>query len=88
MKLTPIAALAATAIFASTLVNADSGPRLNVEPTQYPELAAAQDLARKAYFKLGEAQHTHGWDQNGHLQAAMDKLMEVNREIGATVGAR
>ena len=34
MKLTSIAALTATAIFASTLVNAQGpGPRLNVDPS-------------------------------------------------------
>ncbi len=57
MKLTSIAALAATAIFASTLAGAAGadGPRLSVDPTAHPQVAEAQDLVRKAFFKLEEA---------------------------------
>jgi len=89
MKLTSIAALTATAIFASTLVSAD-GIRLNVDPTLHPRFAAAQDLSVKAYRKLQEAYtaRDRDWDPNGHAQKAMDLLIEVNQEIAAAVGAK
>ncbi|MGA2344083.1 MAG: hypothetical protein ABSG29_12905 [Steroidobacteraceae bacterium] len=82
MKLTSIAALTATAIFASTLVNAQ-GPRLNVDPGKHPHLAAAQDFARKAYMEMQASFQGKDWDANGHAQKAMDMLIVVNQEIGA-----
>lgn len=82
MKLTSIAALTATAIFASTLVNAQ-GPILNVSPSAHPRLAAAQDLVAKAYHKLQEAYVARDFDNNGHAQKAMDMLIIVNNEIAA-----
>jgi len=91
MKLTSIAALTATAIFASTLVGAASadGPRLNVDPAAHPQAAAAQDLVRKAFFKLSEGGQANGADPTGHLAKAMTMLIQVNEEIAAaTPGSR
>jgi hypothetical protein len=82
MKLTSIAALTATAIFASTLVNAQ-GPALNVDPNLHPHLAAAQDFARKAYERIADARRANDWDANGHANKAMDLLILVNNEIAA-----
>jgi hypothetical protein len=82
MKVTSIAAFAATAVFAATLVNAD-GPRLNVDPNIHPHLAAAQDLARKSYMEMQASYQGKDWDANGHAQKAMDMLIVVNQEIAA-----
>jgi hypothetical protein len=90
MKLTSIAALTATAMLASALVSADTadGPRLNVDPNRHPHLAAAQDLSRKAFFKIVEAKRANDWDPNGHLAKALDMLIQVNEEIAAGVANR
>jgi hypothetical protein len=91
MKLTSIAALTATAIFASTMVSgADvaDGPRLNVDGSRHPHLAAAQDLSRKAFYKILEARQANDWDPNGHLARALDMLVTVNNEIAAGVSNR
>jgi hypothetical protein len=85
MKLTSIAALAATAIFTSTLVGAAGadGPRLSVDPTLHPQVAAVQDLVRKAFFKLEEAIKVNGIDPGGHTAKALNLLVQVNDEIAA-----
>jgi hypothetical protein len=90
MKFSSIAAFAATAIFASTLVKAgNEGPRLSVDPTLHPQVAAAQDLVRKAFFKLQEAAQTTGTDPGGHMAKALNMLISVNDEIAAgTPGSR
>jgi hypothetical protein len=91
MKLTSIAAFAATAIFASTLVGAagNEGPRLSVDPTLHPRVAEAQDFVRKAFFKLQEATATEGADPGGHRAKALNMLISVNDEIAAgTPGSR
>jgi hypothetical protein len=92
MKLTSIAAVAALAIFASTLVGAaggNDGPRLSVDPTAHPQVAEAQDLVRKAFFKLREATATEGADPGGHRAIAMNMLISVNNEMAAgTPGSR
>jgi hypothetical protein len=85
MKLTSIAALAATAVFASTLVGAAGadGPRLSVDPTLHPQAAAAQDLVRKAFFKLEESAKVTGVDPTGHMAKALNLLVQANDEIAA-----
>jgi hypothetical protein len=85
MKLTSIAALAATAVFASTLVGAagNEGPRLSVDPTRHPRAAEAQDLVRKAFFKLQETTQENGADPGGHRAKALGLLIQVNDEIAA-----
>jgi hypothetical protein len=91
MKLTSIAAFTATAIFVSTLAGAAGadGPRLSVDPNLHPQVAAAQDLVRKAFFKLEEATKTNGIDPGGHTAKALDMLIQVNDEIAAaTPGSR
>ncbi len=91
MKLTSIAALAAAAIFTSTLVSGATvadGPRINVDPTQHPHLNAAQDLTRKAFFQILEAKKNNDWDPNGHLARALDELVDVGNEISAGVSNR
>jgi hypothetical protein len=90
MKLTSAAALAATAIFASALVNAQGpSPRVTVDPTLHPNLAAAQDLSRKAFERILEARKVNDWDNTGgHLGKAMDDLIAANEEIAASVQKR
>jgi hypothetical protein len=87
MKLTSIAAFAATAIFASALVNADNGPRLNADPNRHPNLFAAQDLSRQAFEKIREARSANDGEP-GHLAKAMDALIVANQEIAAAVANR
>ena len=82
MKLTSIAAFTATAIFASTLVNAQ-GPQLSISPSAHPRLREVQDLVVKAYQKLQEGYQARDWDTNGHAQKAMDLLILVNNEVVA-----
>jgi hypothetical protein len=85
MKPTSISALAAAAIFASTLVGAAGadGPRLSVDPTLHPRVAEAQNLVRKAFFKLQEATQAEGADPGGHRAKALSLLIQVNDEIAA-----
>jgi len=88
MKFSSIAALAATALFASTLVNAQGpsgGPRVNLDPNRHPNLAAAQDLVRQAYLKIVEGRTKKDFDHGEHLGTAMTLLIQVNNEIAAAV---
>ncbi|MGO9514263.1 MAG: hypothetical protein ACLP2F_11570 [Steroidobacteraceae bacterium] len=86
MKITAIAAFMATAIFASTLVSADT-PALNIDPARHPHLAAAQNLSRQAFDKIEDARRSNDWDMNGHAARALNLLIEVNNELKAAAEA-
>jgi hypothetical protein len=86
MKLTSIAALAATAIFASALVNAQGpSPRVSLDPNRHPTLAAAQDLVHQAFQKIEEGRRKKEFDHGEHLATAMNLLIQANNEIAAGV---
>jgi hypothetical protein len=88
MKIAAFAALTATAILAATLVGAQTNtPRLNIDPAKHPNLAAAQDLSRQAFEKIGAAKRANDWDMNGHASRAMDMLVQVNEELSAAAAA-
>jgi hypothetical protein len=86
MKLTSIAALTATAIFASAMVNAQGpSPRVNLDPNRHPNLAAAQELVRQAFQKIVEGRTKKDFDHAEHLGTAMNLLIQANNEIAAAV---
>jgi len=88
MKISAIAALTATAILAGAFVGAQTNsPRLNVDPTKHPNLAAAQSLSRQAFDKIAAAQRANEWDMSGHAAKAMDMLVQVNEELAAAAAA-
>jgi hypothetical protein len=60
----------------------DPGPPvLNVDPARHGNLAAAQELSRRAYDRLTVAQQDNRYDLGGHAARAKAILREVNEEI-------
>jgi hypothetical protein len=62
-------------------------PQKNVSPGRHPNLAAAQDLSRRAWQRVLDAQKANEWDMEGHAQKAKNLLDEVNNELKAAAGA-
>jgi hypothetical protein len=62
-------------------------PQRNVSPGRHPNLAAAQDLSRRAWQRVLDAQKANEWDMEGHAQKAKNLLDEVNNELKAAAGA-
>ncbi len=56
-------------------------PAKNVSGARHPNLAAAQDLSRRAYQRILEAQRANEWDMAGHAQKAKELLEQVNNEL-------
>jgi hypothetical protein len=56
-------------------------PKENVNPGRHPNLAEAQDLSRRAWEKIVDAQRANEWDMDGHAQKAKNLLDEVNKEL-------
>jgi hypothetical protein len=65
-------------------------PEKDISAARHPNLAAAQDLSRRAWQRIVDAQKANEWDMDGHAQKAKDLLDEVNRElrIAATAANR
>jgi hypothetical protein len=62
-------------------------PVRNVSGARHPNLAAAQDLSRRAWQRVLDAQKANEWDMEGHAQKAKDLLDQVNNELKAAAGA-
>ena len=62
-------------------------PQKNVSGARHPNLAAAQDLSRRAWQRIVDAQKANEWDMEGHAQKAKDLLDQVNNELKAAAGA-
>jgi hypothetical protein len=62
-------------------------PEKDISPANHPNLAAAQDLSRRAWQRIVDAQRANEWDMDGHAQKAKDLLDEVNRELRLAANA-
>ena len=62
-------------------------PQKNISGARHPNLAAAQDLSRRAWQRVLDAQKANEWDMEGHAQKAKNLLDEVNNELKAAAGA-
>ncbi len=58
-------------------------PAEDISAKRHPNLAAAQDLSRKAWERIVAAQKANEWDMGGHAQKAKDLLDQVNNELRA-----
>lgn len=56
-------------------------PVENVNPHKHPNIAAAQELVRQAFEKVGAAQKANEWDMDGHAQKAKELLDQANAEL-------
>ncbi len=56
-------------------------PKENINPARHPNLAEAQDLSRRAWEKILDAQRANEWDMDGHAAKAKELLDEVNKEL-------
>jgi hypothetical protein len=56
-------------------------PVQNVSAARHGNLAAAQDLARKAYDRISAAQQANEFDLGGHAAKAKQLLEQANWEI-------
>ena len=56
-------------------------PAENINPKRHPNLAAAQDLSRRAWQRILDAQKANEWDMEGHPQKAKNLLDEVNEQL-------
>ena len=56
-------------------------PAKNVSGARHPNLAAAQDLSRRAFQRILDAQKANEWDMAGHAQKAKELLDQVNNEL-------
>jgi hypothetical protein len=62
-------------------------PEKDISAARHPNLAAAQDLSRRAWQRIVDAQAANEWDMDGHAQKAKNLLDEVNRELKLAAGA-
>jgi hypothetical protein len=62
-------------------------PERDISSSRHPNLAAAQDLSRRAWERIVDAQKANEWDMDGHAQKAKNLLDEVNRELKLAAGA-
>jgi hypothetical protein len=62
-------------------------PEKDISAAHHPNLAAAQDLSRRAWQRIVDAQKANEWDMDGHAQKAKDLLDEVNRELRIAANA-
>ena len=56
-------------------------PEKDISGARHPNLAAAQDLSRRAWQRIVDAQKANEWDMDGHAQKAKNLLDEVNSEL-------
>ena len=73
------------AVFASLLAIGGMAlaqrPKENVSAARHPNLAASQDLIKRAWDRLMAAQKANEWDMQGHAQKAKEALDVADREI-------
>jgi len=62
-------------------------PQRNVSGARHPNIAAAQDLSRRAWQRVMDAQRANEWDMEGHAQRAKNLLDEANNELKMAAGA-
>ena len=62
-------------------------PAENINPGRHPNLAAAQDLSRRAWQRVVDAQKANEWDMDGHAQKAKELLDQANNELKAAARA-
>ena len=62
-------------------------PEKDISPANHPNLAAAQDLSRRAWQRIVDAQKANEWDMEGHAQKAKNLLDQVNNELKLAAGA-
>ena len=80
MKKSFVTATIATAIFCAGVAMAQP-PVENISGKRHPNLAAAQNLAQKAWEKITAAQAANEWDLAGHAAKAKQLLDQVNQEL-------
>ena len=56
-------------------------PARNVSGARHPNLAEAQQLSRRAWQKVVDAQQANEWDMQGHAQKAKELLDQANNEL-------
>lgn len=56
-------------------------PAENISKELHPNLAAAQDLSRRAWERIVQAQQANEFDLAGHAQRAKELLDQVNNEL-------
>jgi F0F1-type ATP synthase membrane subunit b/b' len=56
-------------------------PAENVSGKRHPNLAAAQELAGRAFEKIGAAQQANEFDMQGHAAKAKTLLDQANAEL-------
>jgi len=82
--LTPVLGLL---LLVAVVVVGQPPPRTNINPGKHPNLAAAQDLMKRAFERIEQAQRANEWDMNGHAQKAKDLLDEASKELARAAGA-
>ncbi len=76
-----LAAIAGLGLFIGGMAVAQRPPVENINPKRHPNLAAAQDLSRRAWQRILDAQKANEWDMEGHAQKAKNLLDEVNEQL-------
>jgi hypothetical protein len=76
-----LAAIAGLGLFIGGMAVAQRPPVENINPKHHPNLAAAQDLSRRAWQRILDAQKANEWDMEGHAQKAKNLLDEVNEQL-------
>jgi hypothetical protein len=56
-------------------------PAENINPRLHPNLAAAQDLSRRASERITAAQQANEYDMDGHAAKAKEFLDKANEEL-------
>jgi hypothetical protein len=74
------ATMVAAALVVAQPVKGQELPR-NVDPHRHGNIAAAQDLSRRAYDKLTAAQQANEFDLGGHAARAKQLLLEASEEM-------
>jgi F0F1-type ATP synthase membrane subunit b/b' len=73
-------AIAAACLLLGLTASAEK-PVQNVSGKRHPNIAAAQNLSRKAFEKIVAAQKANEFDMAGHAQKAKDLLDQANAEL-------
>jgi len=76
-----VAGVVGMALLLASCASGPDRPVRNVNPGRHPNLAAAQDLAARAFDRIQDAQRANEWDMDGHAQKAKDLLAEATEEI-------
>lgn len=68
-------------------VFAQRAPADNVNARNHPNIAAAQDLATRAYNRIKDAQKANEYDLGGHAHKAELLLDQANQELRLAASA-